>query len=134
MLVFYGFPSLYLLMRLRPTICYNKYLERHASNSIEQFIPADKLGPLISLSAQDRYVEITTQNGVHLERMTIKRAVELVAECAGIQVHRSHWVAFEAVLDLEKTGERYAVLLRNGRKLPVGKSKVQALQTYLENR
>ncbi len=132
--VFYFFAEFYMLMRINATINFSKYLERHASCGIEMFIPADKLGPLMALSAQDHYVEIITQMGSHLERMTIKKAIGLVPECAGLQIHRSHWVAYSAILDLEKTGERYAVLLRNGAKLPVGKSKVQELQSYLENR
>ena len=88
----------------------------------------------MSLSAQDHYVEIATPKGAHLERITIKKAIELVPESSGLQVHRSHWLAYNAILDLEKTGERYAVLLRNGTKLPVGKSKVQGLENYLKNR
>jgi len=134
MLVFYVFAEFYMLMRINSLICFNKYVKRHASDTIEQFIPANKLGPLLSLSAQDHYVEMVTSKGVHLERITIKKAIELVPDGSGLQVHRSHWVAFNAILDLEKIGERTAVLLRNGTKLPVGKSKIQELQTYLENR
>jgi len=134
MFVFYFFAEFYMLMRLSPIVCFNTYLKRHAKDSIEQFIPANKLGPVLSLSAQDHYVEIATPKGAHLERITIKKAIELVPESSGLQVHRSHWVAYNAILDLEKTGERYAVLLRNGTKLPVGKSKVQGLENYLKNR
>ncbi len=134
MFVFYFFAEFYMLMRLHPIVCFKRYVERHTTDGIAQFIPAHKQGPLLSLSAQDHYVEIVTQKGAHLERMTVTKAIELVPKESGLQVHRSHWVAYRAILDLEKTGERYAVLLRNGNKLPVGKSKVQELQCYLKNR
>lgn len=134
MFVFYFFAEFYMLMRLNQIVNFNIYIARHASDGIEKFIPAHKLGPIMSLSAQDHYVEIATSKGTHLERITIKKAIEMVPDDAGLQVHRSHWVAYEAILTLEKTGERYAVLLRNGAKLPVGKSKVQELECYLDRR
>ncbi|MBL1437294.1 MAG: LytTR family transcriptional regulator [Rhodobacteraceae bacterium] len=134
MLIFYGMVEFYLLSRMNNHINYQRYKARHRQPSIEGLIPAKKLGALISMSSQDHYVEIVTDIGRHLERLTMKMAVELAPKAVGLQVHRSHWVAYNAILDLEKTGGRYAVLLQNGTKIPVGKSRVAEVRAYLDSR
>ncbi len=134
MLIFYGFAEFYLLARLNPTLSFSQYKARHRQPSIKNLIPAPKSGPLISMTSQDHYVEIVTKNGNHLERLTMKNAVAMVPDAAGLQVHRSHWVAYNAMLSLEKTAGRHAVLLQNGTKIPVGKSKLAEVQAFLANR
>lgn len=133
-LIFYGLAEFYLLSRLHDALSFPKYQERHRPPSIDNIIPAHKSGALVSMSSQDHYVEIVTENGLHLERLTMKRAVELVPETAGIQVHRSHWVSYSAIVGMEKTGDRHVVLLRNGAKIPVGKSNVEKVAAYLAGR
>ncbi len=134
MLVFYSLAEFYMLSRLNTSLSFQRYQARHRQPSIESLIPAEKSGALVSMSSQDHYVEIVTDRGSHLERMTMKNAVELVPEASGLQVHRSHWVAYNSILELEKTAERHAVLLQNGVKIPVGKTKVAEVRAYLNNR
>ncbi len=133
-LVFYALALGYLHLQLRKHISLNRYIDRHKTNSIFAILPADARGDVVALTAQDHYVEIITENGRHLVRMTMKKAIEMLPENAGIQVHRSHWVAFPAILNLEKTGSRYALLLRSGEKFPVGKAGVSEVQAFLEKR
>lgn len=134
MLVFYSMAEFYLLFRMNNDINFQLYKTRHSSPSIEGLIPAHKRGTLISMSSQDHYVEIVTKNGNHLERLTMTMAIELAPKAVGLQVHRSHWVAYKSILGLEKTGERYAVLLQNGARIPVGKSRVAEVRSYLDSR
>lgn len=133
MLIFYTLAEFYMLSRLNSTLSFRRYQQRHQQSSIESMIPAHKSGAIISMSSQDHYVEIVTENGSHLERLTMKNAVELVPETAGLQVHRSHWVAYNAMQSLEKSADRHVVILRNGAKISVGKTKVAEVQAYLES-
>ena len=130
-LVFFALALGYMSLRINSKVCMFQYQKRHAKKAIEQVIPVHKHGPLLSLSAQDHYVEITTEKGRHLNRMSMKDAISLVPKNSGIRVHRSHWVSFNAILSLEKSAERYFIFLRNGTKIPVAKAKVARVKEAL---
>ncbi len=133
-LIFFGLAEFYMLFRLNSYINIDSYVARHILPDIESHIPPKVRGPLISMSSQDHYLEIVTENGSHLIRQTMAKAVTMVPEDAGLRIHRSHWVAFNAIVKMEKTAEKYTVLLKNGQTLPVGKSKVEELQAFLDSR
>ena len=134
MAIIYFIDNLYLLLLLQDSICISNFARRRQSNSYVDLLPPDKRGNLLSMSAQDHYVEITTEKGVHLHRMSLKEAIGRVRAEEGIRVHRSHWVAFAAMRSLDKSAERYTLLLSNGAIIPVSKSYADAVQGFLENR
>ena len=49
----------------------------------------------------------------------------------GVQIHRSHWVATAAAERLERNGRRMEVVLRDGRRLPVGETYKAAVRAML---
>lgn len=134
MLVFYAVSLFFIGLRIHNSICMNSYMKRQNIESIQQYIPADKRGPLIALSAQDHYVKITTLNGECLARLTMKAAISLASDIDGLRVHRSHWVSKAEIVLLEKRAERYILSLRNGAQVPVSKAQVPAIREYLETR
>ncbi len=133
-LVFYTFAILFIHKRINDKSSIVVYAVRKNGGTIQQFLPADKTGPLIALSAQDHYVNIMTENGEHLVRISMKDAIALVLKDEGIRVHRSHWVAHDAIISLNKNSGRFFVTLRNGAEIPVAKSYVSDLKTILGNR
>ncbi len=134
MLVFYALALGYLQLRLNTHYCFICFLKRHKAQGLDGLLPADRRGAVIMLSAQDHYVEIKTVNGQHLSRISMKDAVAMVPEGSGMQVHRSHWVAFSAILKMEKAGGKPYILLRNGIKVPVSKTKINEVQAYVDSR
>ncbi len=130
-LVFYLIALLYLQLRLNKYVCLNCYWDRQSTKDINNLIPADKRGVVMALSAQDHYVEISTENGRHLHRMSMTEAIAMLPPHSGLQVHRSHWVAFDAMLTLSKTADKYHLDLRNGTKIPVSRSKITIVQKHL---
>ncbi|MBL1437293.1 MAG: LytTR family transcriptional regulator [Rhodobacteraceae bacterium] len=134
MLVFYALALGYLQLRLNKYYCFNRYQKRHLVKDLNSIIPADKRGIIVAISAQDHYVEITTENGQHMARMSMTEAVAMLAEDLGVQVHRSHWVSFKAMLALERTTGRRFLTLRNGAKIPVSKAKTQEVISALNDR
>ena len=130
--VFYLIALLYLQMRLNKYVCLNCYADRHNTKDMNNLLPADKRGEILALSAQDHYVEIATVHGFHLNRMSMKEAVEMLPEKAGLQVHRSHWVAYNAMISLSRTSDRYQIELRNGVQVPVSRSKVTEVKAFLK--
>ena len=111
-----------------------KFRQRHKKRNLEETVPADKRGPLVALSAQDHYVEILTENGSHLNRISMAEAVAMAPAEAGMSVHRSHWVAYNSMVSLNKSAERYHLKLRSGASIPVAKTKVAEVLKYLNSR
>lgn len=132
-LVIYVMVTGYLQSRISRQVCINCFIKRHDIKSLLNYVPASKRGLLLSFSAQDHYVDIVTTKGHHLQRISMKEAVALVSEKQGLQVHRSHWVAFEAILALEMHSGRHFVALRNGTQIPVSKTKIKAIHAYLDS-
>ncbi len=75
---------------------------------------------LVSISMQDHYAQIVTTRGETLLLIRLRDALELIGDTAGLQIHRSHWVAADQMRSLVRDGRRYEVTLRDGRQLPVG--------------
>lgn len=87
----------------------------------------DRLPPhlgtaLISLSAQDHYVEVTTAKGRDLIHMRLSDAIAELAEYPGRQIHRSHWISGHAFTGTSRDKGTLLAHLVDGRTLPVSRS------------
>jgi len=77
--------------------------------------------PVLRAEAQEHYVRLTTATE---NRMVLYRFNDIVAELtddAGMQVHRSHWIAFETMLRLIKEDGRLWLELTDGERVPVSR-------------
>lgn len=82
-------------------------------------LPFDKRGTLLSMTVQDHYVEVTTTSGTEMLLMRFSDAMKEAG--AGLQVHRSHWVAENAVVKAERSGSAARLTTADGRDLPVSR-------------
>lgn len=87
-------------------------------------------GALRTLQSQDHYLEVTTARGQDLVLMRLADAVATLDDADGMQVHRSWWVARAAVDSLERDGHRLILRLTDGREVPVGRSRIKAVQAW----
>ncbi|MGV0816816.1 LytTR family DNA-binding domain-containing protein [Martelella sp. AMO21009] len=85
-------------------------------------LPVERRGPLISLSVSDHYVEVTTGAGRHMLLIRLKDAIDETAPVNGLQIHRSHWVALEAVSAVRRENGKVFVETTAGDRLPVSRS------------
>ncbi|WP_165390304.1 LytTR family DNA-binding domain-containing protein [Thalassococcus sp. S3] len=88
---------------------------------------------LCALSAELHYLRVYTDKGDALILYPFGQAVEDVAD-AGVQIHRSHWVADAAVEDVETQGRSMSLRLKTGLSLPVSRSRMAAIRTRFEGR
>lgn len=85
---------------------------------------------LLCLEMQDHYVQAHTRAGSTLLLMRFRDAVaELGA--AGLQVHRSWWVAFAAIEALEQEGRGAQLRLVGGRTVPVSRASLPGVRAAL---
>ncbi|MBO9656554.1 MAG: response regulator transcription factor [Agrobacterium tumefaciens] len=85
-------------------------------------LPPQKRGELLRLSVQDHYTHIVTTRGQQLVLLRFSDALKEIGQTAGLQVHRSHWIADADVVSLRKQAGRLHVITRDGSKIPVSRS------------
>jgi len=84
-------------------------------------LPAHLRGELWYMSMQDHYVDVRTGKGNALVLMRFADAIAETAPTAGLQIHRSHWVALGAVKGALRRDGRAYLRMADGAELPVSR-------------
>jgi hypothetical protein len=92
-----------------------------------------KLGrDIISLNAQDHYVEVRTTLGSELILMRMNDAIAELSDHEGLQIHRSWWVARKHVVKtLSRDGKKF-LQLTNKTRVPVSRSFSKNIQSLTQ--
>ena len=85
-------------------------------------------GRLISLTVNDHYVEVRTDQGTGLVLMRLADAIRETTGVAGLQIHRSHWVALDAVQGAVRRDGKLLLKMPGGALLPVSRSSAEAVR------
>lgn len=92
-------------------------------------IPAHLGNELLALGAEDHYLRVVTTRGSDLILMRLSDALNELGPDAGLQVHRSWWVAQGAVGQVQRQGARTVLVLRNGLFVPVSRTYLAAVRS-----
>ncbi|MFK7902058.1 MAG: LytTR family DNA-binding domain-containing protein [Nitratireductor sp.] len=87
---------------------------------------------IISLNAQDHYVEVATTKGKELVLIRLADAVSELANIKGQQVHRSWWIAQEHITNFSKKDGRLNLTLSNETNISVSRSYLKQTRQMLE--
>lgn len=87
-------------------------------------------GELLSLQAQDHYVEVTTTRGQELVLIRLADAIDELGGLDGMQVHRSWWVNKSAIDEVIRNGHKMDLRLRDARIVPVGRSRQKDVMAW----
>ncbi|WDR07120.1 LytTR family DNA-binding domain-containing protein [Devosia rhodophyticola] len=96
--------------------------------AILQRLPLPQRGKLQQISVADHYVEITTDKGHGLVLMRLGDAIGETGAVEGLQIHRSHWVALDAVVRCIRVDGKPMVEMVNGTRLPISRSFLPAVK------
>jgi hypothetical protein len=103
-------------------------IERTAS-SFDERLPAG-FGPLLALSSEDHYVRAHSATATTLILIRLRDAItELDPAADGMQVHRSWWVARQAVTGHQRSDRALRIVLSNGLEVPVSRDRIASLKT-----
>ena len=91
-------------------------------------VPARLGHELIALEAEDHYLRVHTAVGSELILARLSDAIAQLDGYDGLQVHRSWWVAADAVVAVVGQNGRLALQLRNGVTAPVSRTYVAAVR------
>ncbi|MFH6781739.1 MULTISPECIES: LytTR family DNA-binding domain-containing protein [Methylobacterium] len=91
----------------------------------------DRLPPqlgrdVVALQMEDHYVRVHTRAGSALVLMPLRQAVRALEPLPGLIVHRSWWVAREAVTGCRRDGRNLRLVLANGLVVPVARARLAA--------
>lgn len=92
-------------------------------------LPARVGADVIALRMEDHYVRVYTRMGDALVLMRMSDAIGELAGIPGIQVHRSWWVARDAIVAVERRGRTARVHLSNGLTAPVARERLKTVAT-----
>lgn len=91
-------------------------------------LPAQARGRLLYLSMQDHYVDVHTDKGGTLVLLRLADAIREAEPVEGLQIHRSHWVALDAVAGAQRKDGKLLLTMRDGAALPVSRSALTAVR------
>lgn len=94
-------------------------------------VPPHLRGRLRRISTADHYVEVHTDKGMALILMRFSDAMAETAPVEGVQIHRGHWAALEAIKGLKRVEGRPVVELVSGESLPVSRGQLRAVREAL---
>lgn len=77
---------------------------------------------LWAISSEDHYLRVYTNLGEELILMRLADAVRELDGAAGVQVHRSWWVAKAGVSDARRDNGKLVLVLKNGSDVPVSRT------------
>lgn len=83
---------------------------------------------LFAVQAEDHYLRLHTSKGQDLILMRLSDAVLELEGLEGAQVHRSWWVAREAVIGARRGDGRATLTIRDGSAVPVSRGYARALR------
>lgn len=83
---------------------------------------------LLCLQMEDHYVRAHTPEGSELILLPLKEAMAELGERDGLQVHRSWWVARNAVVGAVRDGRNLRLRLANGLEAPVSRASLAILR------
>lgn len=120
----------FVITQLRPAMRPKPPAAPNRSDVLISKLPIDKWGQLISISAQDHYIELRTDRGHDLILMRFSDALGYVAAEDGLQVHRSHWVNLAAIQSVRKGNSTVVLIMQDGHEIPVSRSYLPSLKAH----
>lgn len=102
--------------------------EERAEVLLLRRLKPENRGTILHMTVADHYTEVTTSRGRELVLLRFSDALEELGATAGLQVHRSHFVADVHVDRLLRSEGRLAILMKDGREIPVSRSRMEAVR------
>jgi DNA-binding LytR/AlgR family response regulator len=85
-------------------------------------------GEVWAVEAEDHYLRLHTSKGQDLILMRLADAISELEGIEGAQVHRSWWVARDAIADAKRGDGRATLTLKDGAEAPVSRTYARLLR------
>ncbi|SEH15536.1 transcriptional regulator, LytTR family [Sphingopyxis sp. YR583] len=85
-------------------------------------------GPVLALKGEDHYVRIIGDAREELVLMRMRDAIERLGDRDGLRIHRSWWIARDAIASVRRDGRTAVITLRSGHEAPVARDMMPHLR------
>lgn len=108
-----------------------------AEPTIEAASPAERtptlplppgFGPVRALKGEDHYVRVVGERSEELILMRMRDAIERLGPADGLRVHRSWWIAKDAVASVRREGRSATIILTTGHEATVARDMMPHLR------
>lgn len=93
----------------------------------EVFAPDD----LLAVSSEEHYLRVVTRGRTRFLRGRMSDVEDALPARIGLRIHRSHWVAAQAVEGLKRRPAGWTVALTGGQEVPVARARVPAVRAWI---
>lgn len=93
----------------------------------EVFAPDD----LLAVSSEEHYLRVVTRGRTRFLRGRMSDVEDALPAQIGLRIHRSHWVAAQAVEGLKRRPAGWTVALTGGQEVPVARARVAAVRAWV---
>jgi DNA-binding LytR/AlgR family response regulator len=111
-----------------PAVTHSKPVESQPPRFLERLPLKLRGGQIYAISAEDHYLRIHTSRGSDMILMRLSDAIVELDGIEGSQVHRSWWVARDALEGVERGEGKAVFTLKDGTKAPVSRTFSKALR------
>ena len=101
------------------------------TDALQAMLPRNRRGQLQKMQSANQYVLITTENGIHEVRATLKSLVDIVPANEGIHLHRSVWLHRSQIKEFGYENGNPCICDIHGEKIRVSRSKVAEIKQLL---
>jgi DNA-binding LytR/AlgR family response regulator len=95
---------------------------------LDRLPPKLKGATLYAVEAEDHYLRLRTSKGSDLILMRMADAIAELEGIEGAQIHRSWWVAKDAIAEVKRADRRVTFVLKDGAEAPVSRPNITALR------
>lgn len=114
---------------VRPPLARSRNIPGPLPSALLSRLPSRLGQEIVALEAEDHYLRVHTILGSDLVLMRLSDAIASIEPELGLQVHRSWWVAQDAICEIIKSDQRFHLKLRNGLMVPVGRTYSPAVRS-----
>ncbi|MGH1479985.1 MAG: LytTR family DNA-binding domain-containing protein [Geminicoccales bacterium] len=104
------------------------------SSALERRFPEIAGQTLLAIEADEHYVRLHTDAGSKHVLYRFRDAIKDVEDLAGLRIHRSWWIAEDAMEDLEQTASGFGLKLKGGLIAPVSQTYRRDVQRVIAAR
>ena len=95
---------------------------------LDRLPPKLKGATLYAVEAEDHYLRLRTSKGSDLILLRMADAIAELEGIEGAQIHRSWWVAKDAIAEVKRADRRVTFVLKDGAEAPVSRPNIAALR------
>ena len=105
--------------------------EAESKPAFMSLVAPDKQGRLLLLKSELHYLQVLTDQGSSLILYNLGDAIDQLPQTIGMTVHRSYWVALDAIEKLEKRDRQGELSLHSGQRVPVSRNRMAEVSKRL---